>query len=254
MPGRPADSLEVPSLRRSPRASNAVMGSCSRQEETVRRARTVIGATALRSPRAGSSPERTAKAVDATRAIARWAAKQIRSGETVLLDAGSTVAALARQLRSARNLTVATTSLAVLQELSEAESIHVECLGGTLRYVSGGFVGPLAEAALERMTFDRAFLGADGITVEDGICAVDLQQTQLKELVARRADQTYVLVHSAALGRRPGHAWAPLPRGWTLVTDDSAEAASLAPFRAHDADIIVVDAQGIAAAEVQRCR
>ena len=178
----------------------------------------------------------------------------IRSGETVLLDAGSTVAALARQLRSARNLTVATTSLAVLQELSEAESIHVECLGGTLRYVSGGFVGPLAEAALERMTFDRAFLGADGITVEDGICAVDLQQTQLKELVARRADQTYVLVHSAALGRRPGHAWAPLPRGWTLVTDDSAEAASLAPFRAHDADIIVVDAQGIAAAEVQRCR
>jgi DeoR/GlpR family transcriptional regulator of sugar metabolism len=254
MPGRPADSLEVPSLRRSPRASNAVMGSCSRQEETVRRARTVIGATALRSPRAGSSPERTAKAVDATRGIARWAAKQIRSGETVLLDAGSTVAALARQLRSARNLTVATTSLAVLQELSEAESIHVECLGGTLRYVSGGFVGPLAEAALERMTFDRAFLGADGITVEDGICAVDLQQTQLKELVARRADQTYVLVHSAALGRRPGHAWAPLPRGWTLVTDDSAEAASLAPFRAHDADIIVVDAQGIAAAEVQRCR
>jgi hypothetical protein len=117
MPGRPADSLEVPSLRRSPRASNAVMGSCSRQEETVRRARTVIGATALRSPRAGSSPERTAKAVDATRGIARWAAKQIRSGETVLLDAGSTVAALARQLRSARNLTVATTSLAVLQEL-----------------------------------------------------------------------------------------------------------------------------------------
>ena len=92
-------------------------------------ARTFIGATALRSPRAGSSPERTAKAVDATRAIARWAAKQIRSGETVLLDAGSTIAALARQLRSARNLTVATTSLAVLQELSEAESIHVECLG-----------------------------------------------------------------------------------------------------------------------------
>jgi DeoR/GlpR family transcriptional regulator of sugar metabolism len=228
------------------------MGSCSRQEETVRRARTVIGATALRSPRAGSSPERTAKAVDATRAIARWAAKQIRSGENVLLDAGSTVAALARQLRSARNLTVATTSLAVLQELSEAESIHVECLGGTLRYVSGGFVGPLAEAALERMTFDRAFLGADGITVEDGICAVDLQQTRLKELVARRADQTYVLVHSAALGRRPGHAWAPLPPGWTLVTDDSAGAASLVPFRARDTAVIVVDAQGLATADVPR--
>ena len=102
------------------------------------------------------------------------------------------------------------------------------------------------------MTFDRAFLGADGITAEDGVCAVDLWQTRLKELVAHRAEQTYVLVHSAALGRRPGHAWAPLPPGWTLVTGDSAGAASLAPFRAHDADVMVVDAQGLATADVQR--
>ena len=92
-------------------------------------ARTVIGATSLRSHREDSSPERTLKAGDATRGVARWAAKQIRSGETVLLDAGATITALARQLRSARNLTVATTSLDVMQELSEAESIHVECLG-----------------------------------------------------------------------------------------------------------------------------
>ena len=41
-----------------------------------------------------------------------------------------------------------------------------------------------------------------------------------------------------------------LPPGWTLVTDDSADSASLAPFRAHDADVIVVDAEGIAMVQV----
>jgi DeoR/GlpR family transcriptional regulator of sugar metabolism len=230
--------------------ASAIRGDLATLQVLGCQARTSSGATALRSHQTDSSAEPSPKAVDARRGIARWAAKQIRSGETVLLDAGSTVAALARQLRPTRNLTVATTSLAVLQELSETDSIHVECLGGTLGYVSRGFVGPLAEAALERMTFDRAFLGADGITAEDGICAVDLQQTRLKELVGRRADRTYVLVHSAALGQRPFHAWAPLLPGWTLVTDVSAEAASLAPFRAHDADVIVVDAQGIATTEV----
>lgn len=194
--------------------------------------------------------ERTPRAVDATYGIARWAAKQIRSGESLLLDAGSTVAALACQLRLTRNLTVATTSLAVLHALSEVETIHVECLGGTLGCAGRGLVGPLAEAALEHMTFDRAFLGADGITAEEGICAVDLQQTRFKELVARRADQTYVLAQAAALGVRPFHAWAPLPPGWTLVTDESAEESSLAHFRDRDADVIVVDAQGIAATEV----
>jgi DeoR/GlpR family transcriptional regulator of sugar metabolism len=230
--------------------ASAIRGDLATLQVLGRLARTFRGATALRPHRTGTSSGRTPKAVDGTHGIARWAAKQIRSGETVLLDAGSTVAALARRLRPARDLTVATTSLAVLQELSEAGFIHVECLGGTLRHASGDFVGPLAEAALERMTFDRAFLGADGITAEDGICAVDLQQTRLKELMARRTDRTYVLVHSAALGQRPFHAWAPLPPGWTLVTDEYAEAASLAPFRAHDTEVMVVDAQGIATAEL----
>jgi DeoR/GlpR family transcriptional regulator of sugar metabolism len=211
---------------------------------------TCNGVTGLRSHAEDSLCQRTREPLDAKRGIARWAAQQIHSGETVLLDTGSTVAALARQLRPARTLTVVTTSLAVLQELSGAESIHVLCLGGTLRHVSTGFAGPLAEAALERMTFDRAFLSADGITAEGGICAADLRQTRLKELMARRAEHTYVLVHSVRLGRRPFRTWAPLPPGCTLVTDDSADSASLARFREHGTDVIVVDVHGFATAEV----
>jgi DeoR/GlpR family transcriptional regulator of sugar metabolism len=193
--------------------------------------------------------ERPRSALDAKRGIARWAAQQVRPGETILLDTGSTVAELAHELRTARRLSVATASLAVLQELSGAESIHVECLGGTLRPASDSCVGPLAEAALERMTFDRAFLAADGLTAEDGVCAVDLQHTRLKELVARRAAHVYLLAHSPTLGRRPFHAWTRLPDGWTLVTDDCADSASVAPFLAHEIAVVVVDARGIAAAE-----
>ena len=61
------------------------------------------------------------------------------------------------------------------------------------------------------MTFDRAFLGADGVTADRGICEADLQQTRLKELMVRRADNVYVLAHAAKLGRAPFHAWAQLP-------------------------------------------
>src|SRR3712207_6425964 len=144
-------------------------------EPPGRRARASSGGTNRRSHAWDPVRQQPGNTSGAERGIARWAARQVRSGETVLLDMGSTVAALARQLRPARDLTVATASLAVVQELSGAESIHIECLGGTLRSVNKGFVGPLAESALERMTFDRAFLGADGVTAEDGICAVDLQ-------------------------------------------------------------------------------
>jgi DeoR/GlpR family transcriptional regulator of sugar metabolism len=64
-------------------------------------------------------------------------------------------------------------------------------------------VGLLAEAALERMSFDRVFLGADGVTAEDGICEADHAQTRLKELMARRGRGMYVLADSSTLGLWP---------------------------------------------------
>jgi DeoR/GlpR family transcriptional regulator of sugar metabolism len=161
----------------------------------------------------------------------------------VLLDSGTTTGALARELHSVRDLTVVTTGLTVLQELVNAKGVHVECLGGTLRHVSQGFVGPVAEAALSRMTFDRVFLGADGVTAEHGICEADLQQTRLKELMAERAEHVYLMVHAAKLGRRPFHAWARLPHPWTLVTDADADPAAIAPFLSRGVDVVVADGE-----------
>jgi len=206
-----------------------------------RLARTYGGAMALNAHPEASLRQRTTEAYAPKRAIARWAAAQVQPGETVLLDAGSTVGALAHELRSASDLTVATTGLTALHELADVETVHVECLGGTLRPLSQAFVGPLTEAALERMTFDRVFLSADGVTAEGGICEADLRQTRLKELMARRAARTYVLAHAAKLGRAPFHAWAALPPGWTLVTDASATEADVAPFTARGIAVVLAD-------------
>ena len=153
-----------------------------------RLARTYGGAMALLAHPESSLRQRLGEAYAAKHAIARWAAGQVRAGETILLDAGSTVGVLAHELRRVTPLTVATTGLTALEALADVDEVHVECLGGTLRHLSQGFVGPLTEAALERMSFDRAFLGADGVTADGGICEAGLDQTRLKELMARRAD------------------------------------------------------------------
>ncbi|WP_128374428.1 DeoR/GlpR family DNA-binding transcription regulator [Streptomyces cavernae] len=206
-----------------------------------RLARTYGGAMALAAHPEASLRQRTGEAFEAKQAIARWAARQVRPGETLLLDAGSTVGALAHELRTAKDITVVTTGLTTLQALSDVESIHLECLGGTLRPLSQGFVGPLTEAALERMTFDRVFLGTDGIAPELGICEADLRQTRLKELMARRSEHVYVLAHAGKLGRRPFHAWASLAKGWTLVTDDSADPGVLDDLRARGVTTILTE-------------
>lgn len=195
-------------------------------------ARTYGGAIALDPQPESSFRQRALEGYAAKRQIAQWAAGQVRPGETILLDAGTTVGAMGEFLCDIPRLTVVTAGLSALEELADADDVRVECIGGTLRHLSQGFVGPLAEAALGRMTFDRAFLGADAVHAELGICEAELEQTRLKELMIERAGTVYVLAHAAKLGQRPFHAWAPIPPGATLVTDESATDAQLAPFRA----------------------
>jgi DeoR/GlpR family transcriptional regulator of sugar metabolism len=167
---------------------------------------------------------------EAKRAIARWAAEQVAPGETILLDAGTTVGAMGEFLRDVDDLVVVTAGLTALEALADADDVRVECIGGTLRHLSQGFVGPLAEATLQRLTFDRAFLGADAVNADLGICEAELEQTRLKEIMIERAGEIYVLAHADKLGRRPFHAWAPIPAGATLVTDRDASEAQTRPF------------------------
>jgi DeoR/GlpR family transcriptional regulator of sugar metabolism len=85
----------------------------------------------------------------------------IGAGENILLDAGSTVGALAHEQRGFEKLSVTTPGINTTEELADSEGIEMDCLGGRLRSLSQSFAVPLAQAALERMSFDRVFLGAD---------------------------------------------------------------------------------------------
>ncbi|MCS7478551.1 DeoR/GlpR family DNA-binding transcription regulator [Umezawaea endophytica] len=221
--------------------ASTIRRDLARLTDEGRVARTYGGAIALMVHQELSVRQRILEAFAEKAAIAKWAASEVKSGETVLLDSGTTVGALAHELRNVPKLTVATTGLTALQELAGSESVHVECLGGTLRHLSQGFVGPLTEAALERMTFDRAYLGADAVTPENGLCEADLQQTRLKELMMRRADEVYVLAHAEKLGRSPFHSWVRMPSRWTLVTDDSVDPRLVDQFTKRGAQVVTVD-------------
>jgi len=207
-------------------------------------ARTYGGAIALTGHQELSLRQRIGEAYTEKHGIALWAKQQVQSGDSVLLDGGSTVGALAHEMRQLGNLTVATASLNVIEELGDAEGITVQCLGGRLRTVSQSFVGPLTEGALEHLTFDCAFLGADAVDAIRGICEADLEQTRLKELIARRADRTYVLADSSKIGIRPFHAWTTLQKPWTLVTDGNVTEEYLSAFAAEGIDVIVVNSEG----------
>ena len=173
-------------------------------------------------------------------AIARAALALIADGETLILDAGSTVTAFGRLLID-RRLRIITNNLALLPCLAQAPGIDLVVLGGGLRATSMSTVGPLAVEALQRMTADRTVMSADGVVAGRGLCEASLDQVALKSVMIAQARETIVLANAGKLGRAEQMAWAPLPRRWTLVTDATVPADERRHLADAGAFIIVAD-------------
>ena len=84
------------------------------------------------------------------------AAAQVKEGQVVILDSGTTTTAIARALRNFHNITIITNALNIAAELTGAP-VEVILTGGTLRKNSFSLVGPIAEETLRRLNADIFF-------------------------------------------------------------------------------------------------
>ncbi|ART62566.1 DeoR/GlpR family DNA-binding transcription regulator [Kushneria marisflavi] len=164
--------------------------------------------------------------------LAALALEQINDNDTLLLDGGTTTAALAAVLHQRHGLHVITNNLAALSALDRLPEGRVTILGGELRPSSMTTMGPAAQAMLTRLSVDRVFMSADGVTAELGLCEASPEQAWLKELMLQRSARCYVMADHTKLGRTSQQHWTPLPTGWTLITDACDEQV-LTPFRQH---------------------
>ncbi|KAB1072292.1 DeoR/GlpR family DNA-binding transcription regulator [Methylobacterium planeticum] len=202
--------------------------------------RTYGGAILARHPPETTLAERHALNGPEKRAIAHAAVALIEDGDTLILDAGSTVAAFGHLLLR-RRLRIITNNLALVPFLAKAPGLELVVLGGGFRATSMSTVGPLAVEALRLMTADRAIMSADGVVAERGLCEASLDQIALKSLMMRQSREVIVLADASKLGRAEQNAWAPLPRNWTLVTDLTAPAEQQRRLAEAGARVLVAE-------------
>lgn len=163
----------------------------------------------------------------AKRSIALCAREEIQDGETIILDGGSTVAALARVL-TGRKLTVVTNNLMLVPIFADSPDVRLVILGGEVRTISMSTSGSLAENALKWLTATRYFTSADGIVAGLGLCEATFDQIAIKRSMANRSCYRYVLADASKLGNAGQNVWMELDPSWTLITDGSGK--DIAPF------------------------
>ena len=172
-------------------------------------------------------------------AIAHLAASLINDGETIVLDAGTTIASLARMLVHRRDLTVITNSIHVVNELAGAPSVTVITTGGSLWKPTMSMVGPMAVAALRRFAVDKAFLATPALSLEAGITNSNLYEAEVKSTMIDIAREKTLLVDHTKFGRTSYAIVAPLTAFDRLITDEQTSSEAIERLREQGLEVMV---------------
>jgi DeoR/GlpR family transcriptional regulator of sugar metabolism len=163
----------------------------------------------------------------AKEAIAAAAAAQVKDGETVMLDSGTTTLELARRLRERLGLTIITSSLPIAAQLQYDQQIEVLLLGGRLRASSPDLAGAITEANLDTLRADVAFLGADAIDRQGAVYQQSPEVARMLTKMAASAGRVYVIADGSKLGKTALWRFGRLTDWAALITDASADRSLL---------------------------
>lgn len=152
-------------------------------------------------------------------AIGKAAATLIRDHNRIIIDSGSTTAAMIPELDPRRGLVVMTNSLAVAAALRELENEPTLLMtGGTWDPHSEAFQGQVAEQVLRSYDFDQLFIGAAGIDPQRGTTTFN-ELVGLSQVMAEVSREVIVLAESHKVGRKIPNLELPWSRVDTLITD-----------------------------------
>jgi DeoR/GlpR family transcriptional regulator of sugar metabolism len=132
-------------------------------------------------------------------AIAAKARELIRPGETIFIDAGSTCAALAREIRD-MELRVVTNSLDAILVLVDSRGISLFSTGGSFRPEACSFIGPGALETIRSFQIETCFIGTTGFSTDGVFSSQNVIESQLKSAVIQASRRAVLLADHSKYG------------------------------------------------------
>jgi DeoR/GlpR family transcriptional regulator of sugar metabolism len=133
--------------------------------------------------------------------IARAASELVHDGDSILLDASSTIYCLALALETRQRLRVVTNGLDVARLLAKNPTNTVILIGGILNPDGSSVTGLFSEQVVQELHIQKAFVSCSGFSIECGLTEVHLEEAQLKRKAIETAQQVYALLDSSKLGK-----------------------------------------------------
>lgn len=163
--------------------------------------------------------------------IAQAASELVSPGDTLILDAGTTVTELARALLNHEDLTVFTNALNIAAILEANPRITTIVTGGTLRAKQHSLVNPFATLILDKIKADLAFIGISGIEANYGLTNVNIPEAEIKAIFLKAAERRVILADSSKIGKIGLMKISEIEQIDLLITDKEADPKNIASLR-----------------------
>ena len=133
--------------------------------------------------------------------IAHRAAQEIRDGDTLFINSGTTTALFAEELHAKKDLKIVTNSVDIATQLGAIPSFHVILLGGMINSHSRFTFGENSQEQIVRFGADVAVLSVDGISEDGEITTCHAEEAIVDRLMIQRASRVLILADAAKIGR-----------------------------------------------------
>lgn len=172
--------------------------------------------------------------------IGAEAARLVEDGDSIALDASSTALQIARHLKARRELTVVTNGIRVAMELAGQPSITVLMPGGAVRWEAFSLVGRWGTTMLRQLNIQKAFVGAVGFTLEEGLTDLNSEEAELKRAMVVTAKDVIGVFDHTKWNRVAMATFCPTDRLRLVISDDRAPTDAVNAARNLGIDVRLV--------------
>ena len=188
---------------------------------------------------ATSLVERSRQNLEAKMRIAKSAAAMVESGQTILLDAGSTVFEMLRWLPSTIRLTAITNAWHTGVQMMQFAGVRLILIGGSFSRETQSTIGPIAESELSELVIDQAFIGSHSMLPDYGIADVSIEIARAKRAMLHAARRVLLLADASKWNQPAMARVAPWSSFQTLITDIAPEPSIAAKLQRDGVEILV---------------
>lgn len=171
--------------------------------------------------------------------IGKVAAEIVQDAEVVYIDGGSTAAEIAQFLTNKQKITVITPSVEVAYHLVTSTNINVYLLNGFVLKSSLSTIGSPYEGFMSEWNIAKAFFGAAGLTIEDGLTDLLHGFIEQKKVIRKKAKSVIAVIDSSKWGTCSLGSFASLDEINTVITDKSAPKEMIEVLQQRGIEVII---------------